>query len=326
MKRRDFLCGLSGLAAGLAFSEIKSNSTKKKSVNPSAEAYRSVCPDIKDLHIMVASHCNYSCKGCITFSPVAKEEFTTYEDFYRDFSILKDLIADKLENLAFMGGEPTLNPDLFKIMQKCAEWFPNAQTGLNTNGSLLHTYGDDFWELARDMNLIIFLSYYPVNFDRTFIEKKIEKYGLKKYQFYIPSKKLYDINTRKVINENYNFKGTHPWSKHIVDLDGSIDYIERRYNCKHRIFNSYARGNIYHCDFHSTICAFKDYFNLDIEITEKDYIKVTDIKNKKQLEDFVLSPKPLCRYCKQCHAICYGAKEEEWEFSKRELSEWAYLN
>ena len=73
---------------------------------------------------------------------------------------------------------------------------------------------------------------------------------------------------------------------------------------------------------HAYIKAFIEYFKVDIPITKEDYIKIADVNDIKEIDDFLSTPKPLCRYCKQCHNTCYGGEPLEWGFSKREITEW----
>ena len=68
--------------------------------------------------------------------------------------------------------------------------------------------------------------------------------------------------------------------------------------------------------------ASSGIINVDIPITKDDYIKISDVKSMNEIEDFLNKPKPLCRFCKQCHQICYDGKDLEWDFSKREITEW----
>ena len=99
----------------------------------------------------------------------------------------------------------------------------------------------------------------------------------------------------------YNTGAGFEWSKNIIDLQGKQNYSAKRTNCPQRCIILYARGNIYYCYVHAYIKSFIEYFNVDIPITKNDYIKIADIKDIKEIYDFLNKPKPLCRFCKQCH-------------------------
>ncbi len=323
MKRRDFICGAACFLAGIGLSEIRNKlQFSKKPIITKAEDY----PYIEDVFtaftVSLATHCNLNCKGCDTYSPLAGEgEVVTIEQFTKDLIKLKELAPNREFNFAFLGGEPLLNPDVIPILKLKNKLFPNSNSDFLTNGLLLNKMNDDFWQTIKDSNINLCITKYPINIDRTVYEKKAQQYGIE-INYAIPeSKKLFDINTHKVIAENYNQEG-FPWSKNIIDLTGSQDYVEKRYNCPHGGIIHYCRGNIYYCYVHAYIKSFIDYFKVNIPITKDDYIKIEDAKDISEFDKFISTPKPLCRFCKQCHNICYGGNPLEWDFSKREITEW----
>lgn len=235
---------------------------------------------------------------------------------------IKELAPDREISFAFMGGEPLLNPDLTKIINKSVELFPNSEKTILTNGILLDKMSDDFWDVVKISNMDFGITKYPVDFNMEVIEEKAKKYGFKYHYDIVKSNKLYSLKTREVIDENYNETEGFDWSQNILDLKGTQNYIAKRFTCPHRGINVYTRGNIYYCYVHAYIKAFIEYFKVDIPITKEDYIKIADVNDIKEIDDFLSTPKPLCRYCKQCHNTCYGGEPLEWGFSKREITEW----
>ncbi len=319
MKRRDFLCGASCLFAGFALGHF-SNKNKQENLFKKEDFYE--INGLGGLTVAVSSHCNLNCKNCDVYAPLAKEEFVTYEQFSKDMEKIKELAPDREISFAFMGGEPLLNPDLTKIINKSVELFPNSEKTILTNGILLDKMSDDFWDVVKTSNMDFGITKYPVDFNMEVIEEKAKKYGFKYHYDIVKSNKLYSLKTREVIDENYNETEGFDWSQNILDLKGTQNYIAKRFTCPHRGINVYARGNIYYCYVHAYIKAFIEYFKVDIPITKEDYIKIADVNDIKEIDDFLSTPKPLCRYCKQCHNTCYGGEPLEWGFSKREITEW----
>lgn len=352
MKRRDFICGLSCVAAGFAISEIKHNTEITKQVkckNPTAEEYLPTNDIFKEVYIETTSHCNLSCKGCDAYSPLAKPEFVTFKDYSKDFNKIKDLFPKRNIDILYLGGEPLLNPDLVKIIKFHNKLFPESKQSIMTNGILLTKMDEDFWKTLRKFDVKLRISNHPIDIDRDSATKLAKKYGLRLCNNVVKTDKLYDLNTLKISKNNIDvFKdvditketfhignnegffhkehgmiGFIDWGKNIIDLSGSQDYVEKKYNCKHRGYGqSYTRGNLYYCYVHAHINHFAEYFNVKIPITKEDYIKISDVKDGKEIDEFVNKPKPLCRFCKQCHSTCFGGKPHEWEFSKKEISEW----
>lgn len=318
MKRREFICGISCLIAGLGIGQI---------VPHKFLTYTSKNDDIERMGlggftVATASHCNLACKGCDTYSPLAKEEFVTYEQFAQDMDKLKELAPDRNFNISFLGGEPLLNPDLTKMIRKFRSLSEANVMNVLSNGLLLGKMDDEFWQTIKDCNVNLNLTQYPVKMDRDYYLKKAKKYGINIGHEKVKSNKIYDLDTREVIENTNEYEDGFLWSKNILDLKGKQDYKEKRKTCPHRGIVQYARGNIYYCYVHAFINAFIDYFNVKIPITKDDYIKIADVKTIEEIDDFLSKPKPLCRFCKQCHNTCYGGEPLEWGFSKREITEW----
>ena len=320
MKRRDFICGLSGLLAGFCIGNMVNIKADKQKIEYKNPRQRDI--SLGGFGIALSSHCNLNCKRCDEYSPLAKKEFVTYEQFCKDMEKLKELAPDREFDTVFIGGEPLLNPELVQIMYKTKELFPNAKRAILTNGTLLNKMGNNFWQAIKDTNVKFSITKYPINIDFKSIEEKAKEYDIEINYDVVKSDKIYDLKTKKILNENPDKDNGFEWSKNILDLSGSQDWIEKRFTCPHRGIVSYARGNIYYCYVHAYINAFIDYFKVKIPITKDDYIKIADAKDISEFDDFLSTPKQLCKYCKQCHNICYGDEPLEWGFSKRKITEW----
>lgn len=323
MKRREFICGLSCLVAGAAATELGHKLTEKKCNNPKNDEYNPIHRELSEIYVEMTTHCNLDCKGCDAFSPISKEEFVTYEEFTRDFTKLKELYPNKDLEILYLGGEPLLNPDLIPIVKKAKELFPNGKQSLMSNGILLDKMDEEFWQTMKDANVKLRVSNHPIDIDRSKGELTAKKYGVELVNDIIYTDKLYDMHTHEVTKDNLVPKKGHYWSKLILDLAGTQDYVEKRYTCVLRHFgNSYIRGNLYLCWIHAHINCFAEYFHVNIPITKDDYIKIADVKDAKEIDDFISTPKPLCRFCKQSHNTSFGGKPVDWGFTNKDISEW----
>ncbi len=317
MKRRDFLCGIAGLGIGCICTRLID---------------QKMFPDLKKMYkstfggfsISVSSHCNLNCKGCDMYSPLSKPEFVKFEDYSKDIDKLKQLAPDRELEMGFMGGEPLLNPELKQIILKTREVYPNATHTILTNGILLEEMDEDFFKIIKDCNICFRISKYPININLKKFEDKLTNMDIDWGYNLVNANNLFDLKTHKPI-EDKNYipeKNGFDWSKNVLDIEGKQDPVEKKLTCPHKGIRQYARGNIYDCYVHSAIGAFIDYFKVNIPITKNDYIKIADVKDIKEIDDFLSKPKPLCKYCKQCHNICYGDQPVDWDFSKREITEW----
>ena len=103
-------------------------------------------------NIAMASHCNLKCKGCDTYSPLSKQEFATYDQLINDLTHLKKIFNDSNHfDTSFTGGEPLLNPEFEKIVEKIIELFPEGLRNISTNGLLLNQKDDFFCSLMNHL-------------------------------------------------------------------------------------------------------------------------------------------------------------------------------
>ncbi len=320
MKRRDFICGLSCLLAGFCLGNFVDLKNKKNKINYNKQKERGI--ELCSIGIAISSHCNLNCKGCDVYAPLAKKEFVTYEQFVKDMNKLKKIAPDREYNTFFIGGEPLLNPELTKIINKTKELFPNAQKSILTNGILIEKMEENFFKAIKESNVSFGITKYPININFENIERILQKYGIEILYDPVKSDKIYDVNTKQALYNNPDNRNGFVWSQNILDLSGNQNWVEKRFTCPHRGIVTYARGNIYYCYIHAYINAFINYFKVNIPITKDDYIKIADVKSIEEIDDFLSKPKPLCRFCKQCHNTCYGDEPIEWNFSERKITEW----
>lgn len=337
MKRREFICSASCLLAGLGLSELKHNSKLKKNKNPKIEDYVEERKELNEIYVELTSYCNLNCKSCEAFSPLAKKkEYVSYEQFSRDFHKLKELYPGKKMKILFLGGEPLLNPDITKIIKLTHTLFPNWEKSILTNGILLNQMEEDFYKTLKEADVYVRISIHPITIDREERENILKKYGIDFDNDIIQSENFYDLDTKKISKENKRPKVNltklhdghvdnyfHQWDKMVLDLSGSQDYVEKRHVCPHKDWAGvYKNGRLYFCWLQAMINIFSDYFELNIPITNEDYITISEVKSADEITAFLSSPKKLCRYCKQCHGYCFNRKATGWEFSKKDIKEW----
>ena len=111
-----------------------------------------------------------------------------------------------------MGGEPLLHPEIMKFFDISRRYF-DGQVNLVTNGILLTSQSDSFWESLRDINIRIMISRYPIKLDTEKIETKAEQYGIE------------IVHTAKTAD------GLGKWYKFPLDLTSSQNIREARRKC-----------------------------------------------------------------------------------------------
>lgn len=106
-------------------------------------------------------------RGCTNACVACNHASTRYTEPYfmepsvlkRDLDGMKDHLRTKL--LFCQGGEPLLHPKITELMGICYDSGIAKQCGVLTNGKLLKTMKDDFWEMLATRKMELRMSCYP---------------------------------------------------------------------------------------------------------------------------------------------------------------------
>ncbi|HWL85697.1 MAG TPA: radical SAM protein [Polyangiaceae bacterium] len=102
-----------------------------------------------ELH--VAEHCNLRCANCCNMSPLVSERFLSISEVQSICqSMSGSIVADVLK---IMGGEPLLHPNIVDILHILRASGVGDKVRLFTNGLLLHSMKDAFWEALDELTI-----------------------------------------------------------------------------------------------------------------------------------------------------------------------------
>lgn len=254
-----------------------------------------VAPYLYQVSISAVEHCNLNCKGCSTFSPLAKEELIDVAQLEKDLQELSKKL--QIAGLYIIGGEPLLHPAIAEIIAMGRRVYPREKITLTTNGILLPKMSDHFWDTMRSNRARILLSLYPPYKDRlSDFCRLIRQQG-------VALENIYDRNLKKRWEAmRYSFRATH----------ADIHRIYRA--CKYKNCIQLYRSKLYICNaFH--LKKYNEYFH-----ESQETIRGYDIYqySGRELQAFMNQPDPCCRYCG------WVLKNETipWDYSKRKKSEW----
>ena len=164
----------------------------------------------------VAYHCNLKCANCSHMAPFLDKKLPPLESFAADVERLSQALHAK--DIRMVGGEPTLNPEIVEFL-KVARRSGIADTVMvTTNGLLLNSMPDEFWENVD----FIWLSQYPGASPR---EKMLEKFKAK----------AAESNTRFDVDPTFYFRAT------VVPESHPKDWVTRM------IFNTCESAHRFHC-------------------------------------------------------------------------------
>jgi hypothetical protein len=136
-------------------------------------------PVLRYVEVHLVDHCNLNCRGCSHFSPIAREWFADLSQYEKDIRRLAELFGN-ISKVRLMGGEPLLHPQIESFIALTRRYFPKADIRVVTNGLLLPTMQDSFWETSRSNSVILDITVYPPlkdreQFLRSFVNSKSVK-------------------------------------------------------------------------------------------------------------------------------------------------------
>ena len=255
--------------------------------------------DHADIHL--TDHCNLNCKNCFHYSPLVQEPvFKDLEQHRAEMLRLAELTnhSDQM-CIILMGGEPLLHPQVGEFCRVTRECYPEAGITIITNGTLIPKMDKDFFDAVNETHTFIRLSDYDLNPE---LEKILHD-----------NIKLYDVVDRgDMLNMSLDFHGSPP--------EENFD-ICKKYDGAACI--SIRNGYIYNCSFMAYFDYFEKYFNIkltDAEL-EKNGINMFTA-TPEEIDEYLNSPHPFCKYCNANFRIFSGEALEEWGTTKHSMKEW----
>ncbi|GHV87260.1 hypothetical protein AGMMS50255_5560 [Spirochaetia bacterium] len=249
--------------------------------------------------VHLVEHCNLDCIGCWHFSPLAKPQFLSLDVFERDFKRLAELTGGVIDDIELFGGEPLLHPEITKFMELARLYFHTGIIYVVTNGLLLRSMDESFWQTAAKNNITIAVSVLPLNLDYDEIENIGKKYSVR-VNFWV------DKNRPK------------RWDLWAYDITGKQNKRRAFKKClsANRCFQL-VDGKLYFCHA-AYIYYFNEYFGKEFKIRKGDYIDLNKVKNLESILKRTVKPIPFCRYCNIDNMIC----KADWQTSKKDIREW----
>lgn len=256
--------------------------------------------------LIISEHCDLNCSMCDHFSPIAEPAFLNVGECEHDLSVLSRLTNGNIGGIYLIGGEPLLNGHLVEIIKIVRNYFCSADVFLYTNGLKLFEWEnkkENLWLICKKYNITIEVTRYPINLDYEKIQSLSKKYGVSLNIFTNAVNRLY--NGKKIL------------VKHKLDLNGG--QLNHNYMLCRQRKRCYviSEGKLFLCPTIASISHFNKYFNKDLNVTPKDYVKLSEIED---INDFIkkANAKPdFCRYCQLNRRTMH-----KWSVSQKNIEEW----
>ena len=229
---------------------------------------------INSLEFEVAHHCNLNCKGCNHFSSLSQEGYADLSQFSRDLERILGLV-DHVGEIRLLGGEPLLNPQLYRFIEEARRIDPLDPVEVWTNGLLLLAAPERLFDVMKECRAAFMITVYPpVRKKFPEIKKRLDMQGVK----------------YKVFNEVDMFNGQ-------INPDGDSDPELAESVCFSSECHIFENGFLTKCSVAHKLEVYLESFGLPkpeeeykLDLYDKDL-------DPQKLTDYLLDPIPLCRYC-----------------------------
>ena len=248
----------------------------------------------------LVEHCNLNCQMCTHFSPLAHPAFTKIETFAADMQQMSKLFYNKVSRILLLGGEPLLHPAIPDFLEIARKNFPDTEIVLYTNGLKLPKMNSGFWDSCLENRIFVTMTRYPISADYKFIEHLLNEHHIA-YQY---------CNTPNRSKKSFHYP---------LDLSGSQDPRLSFLHCDMANRCVFLReGRLYTCVVIPNIQHFNEYFQQHIEVSPLDSIDIYEAANSLEIQRFLASPPPFCRYCDVSRRTIL----HRWSCSKKHIEEW----
>lgn len=256
-----------------------------------------VCRDMPlRLEFVVTDYCNLNCKGCTHYSALAPREFEPLDRLEHSVAHLSQTCGAEVAKAYLIGGETLLYPQLAEAIRMLRRYFPSQELYVFTNGIALPKMNDDFWNAARQCDIIIAVTLYPINFDYDAVLRLCADKCVRTEIF----------GDRSADNSFFKF-GLDPAKKQ----NGRLAH----FRCYQRGCVSVLGDRVYPCSISGCVKHLNRAFGTSFKHETGDWIDVDSVRSAKDIYRLRSKPVPFCRYCTKAVEVKYGP-------SRRDKSEW----
>lgn len=109
--------------------------------------------------LIVAHHCNASCRSCDHLASRAKQLFVDPDSLAKDLSALARYYRPSF--ISLLGGEPLLHPRLLDVLDVIRQSAISERIRVVTNGALLGSVPDRFWQSVDQVCISVYPDFGP---------------------------------------------------------------------------------------------------------------------------------------------------------------------
>lgn len=254
-----------------------------------------------NFEVHITDHCNLNCRGCIHFSPLSEESFLSIEEFKKDFRQMHELCGENVSQIVLLGGEPLLHPQITDFLYIARQYFKKCDLILLTNGILLDKMDEHFWQACNQNCISLKCTKYPIKVNYELFEKIARNYGVE-----ITYQNDLEEGEKMMFKFPFDLQGTQP-------IKWNYEHCTRSNFCI-----TLKHGKLFTCPLAAHAHIAKDFFDLDMELSNDDSIDIYKVHSFEEITKFLVTPKPFCRYCN----IKVIPEQQKWSVSTKDFEEW----
>jgi hypothetical protein len=252
-------------------------------------------PTLPYIETHLVDHCNLNCRSCSHYSPLSPERFVDPEMADRDFARLAALFG-RVGLLRLMGGEPLLHPELERFVVSARTHLPDAAIAIVTNGVLLGSQPDSFWELLASRRIRLDVTDYPIGLSRERIEARASEAGVV-VDFGAPIRQFKTVP---------------------MDPRGTRDPDEMYRLCGAAPRCPFLRsGSVYLCARIAMSGILAERFGVGLPVCDADRLALDEARGGSDVLRFLARSVPWCRFCGR-----EATTDFDWARSSGARDEW----
>lgn len=259
------------------------------------------CEHLPYFALNILDHCNLRCRGCDHFAAIARKRFVALEAIRSDLARMSELFGEDVGRIGVMGGEPLLHRQLDEILTEARRCFPATTIQVVTNGILLLKQAGPFWDVCRRLQIVIVVTQYPIGLD---------------YDAMTEAAKVHDVAIEYRDDVEAHEKQLY---RIPLDISGGQDPEASFATCFHANNTVLLmEGKLYACTVAPNVRIFDQRFGTHLPLQDQDSLDIHRAGTKREVLEFLRTPKPFCRYC-NVSGRSFG---HPWERSAQRMDEW----
>lgn len=259
---------------------------------------------INSIAIHTNNHCNLNCAGCNHFAPLTKPHFIEIEQFQALLDRLRFLCGTRVQIriIRLMGGEPLLHPQISDLVQMTRDAFQKTALEIRTNGILLKSMPESFYDVCKNTGTKIVVSDYNILNEKEISDCSKYHRELFRYHYFSETPSLEKCDCPLMfLNEDVQ--------------DGIVRKGYTQLN---------ENGDLFFCCIPANMWIYNQYYGKNIPLVEnEDYINIFRMKSQLDfskaivkrcvIKNFIMTP--FCAYCRT-------PELKEWHKWDKYTNEW----